>query len=212
MSSDQKIQSGQVRSIQVSNPHDASALADWQKFYNEVFGLKEDFSSLTVPAHRNGFDRLIVVAEGLSVEGAYQKCNKLYIGCKKYTDRSLDETIPTNDRVPTATYAVWIRDRVEADQELKNRSANQLKQAGVNCITLSEHLLHELNHFWATGKHLNIENRTLCAGSRSSEGNVPLVCWWGWLSICWAHPDFADPGNPHPRYAHSEVLAREVVI
>ena len=76
-------------------------------------------------------------------------------------------------------YAIWVRDRVEADEELKNKSADDLKASGTNCIILEERLMLEFFYYWKNKSHLDIQNVTLCAGSRYSDGGVPCVSWYG---------------------------------
>lgn len=178
----------------VETPDVSVLLADWQNFYREEFGIEVDFSNLQIPEKRAGFDRLIVVAQGITAQRVYDKCSELF-GTWKYTDRNLDEAVPTNDRTAEAgAYAIWVRDRVEADQELKNMSANTLKKKGTSGITLTERLLYELKYYKETGKHLDIENLTLCSGSRRGGGSVPRVYWhsdYSWLRVRWADPDCA---------------------
>lgn len=65
----------------------------------------------------------------------------------------------------------------EADEDLKNKSANDLEKEGIPGITLRERLLYELAYFNKTGQHLDVKNVTLCAGSRDSGGRVPRVRW-----------------------------------
>lgn len=163
-------------------------LTNWQNFYVDVFGLNPDFSNLRIPEKREGFDRLIVIAQGMTPNKLYAKCVELFPSWR-YTD-NLDLII--SDRKADHDYAIWVRDRVEADEELKNKSANTLKEDGVVAITLEERLLYELKFFEETGKHLDISNWTLCAGSRDPNGNVPSVCWssvYGNLYVDWCSPD-----------------------
>jgi hypothetical protein len=121
----------------------------------------------------------------------YDKCKELF-GAWKYTNNSLDQAVPTNDRdTKNGHYAIWVRDRVEADEELKNKSANDLKEASTPGNTLLERLLLELKYFKETGKHLDIENWTLCSGSRDSDGCVPGVGWYGdEMRVGWYYPGF----------------------
>jgi len=152
-------------------------LADWKKLYKEVFGIDVDFSNLHVPEYQKGFDRLIVVAQGMKPQMLYDKCAKLFT-CWKWTDKGFDEVMEESDRTAElGHYAVWFRDRVEADEELKYKSANMLKEEGIPGITLEERFLYELKYFKETGNHLDIKNVTYCSGSRYSDGNVPLVDW-----------------------------------
>lgn len=177
-------------------------LADWVTFYREVFGEEVDFSGLKVPERRQGFDRLIVVARGMSPERVFQKCHE-HFRCWKYTNQSLDEIVfdvggveQKYRRSDHETHAVWVHDRVEADQELKNRSANNLAAAAIPGITLEARELYELKYFKETGegKHLDIRSVTLCTGSRDVNGSVPRVHWCGYddkVYVSWYSPSSA---------------------
>jgi len=178
-------------------------VADWQKFYHDLFGLEVDFSGLTIPGKKRGFDRLIVVAQGMTPQRLYDKCQELF-PCWKWTDQSLDEIVQSERTSKDGPYAVWFRDTVEADEDLRNLSANALKKQGIPGITLEERLLMELKYFKETGKHLDIVNWTLCAGSRDSDGDVPRVRW---------HPDgreFCVSGD-HPGDSTARLRSRRAV-
>ena len=154
----------------------AQYLKNWADFYCKFFGIVPDFSGLKLPEGKLGFDRLIVVAKGLTLNQVYDVCVKDF-PCWRYAD-DLDKAISHNDRSSSnSAYAIWIRNRVEADEELKNLSADQLKEQGIPGITLLEHLLYELKYWDETRKHLDVQNWTLCAGSRGSDGTVPRVDW-----------------------------------
>ena len=168
----------QVRKIfSATNPY-AELLADWQVFYRDVFGIEADFSNLTIPTKQAGFDRLLVLAQGMTPQRLYDKCKELFPSWK-YTDDDLDKIVTSDRTAKDGAYAIWIRDRVEADEELKNLSANQLKQQNISGITLEEREIYELKFFKETGKHLDIQNWTLCSGSRCSDGYVPGAGWDG---------------------------------
>jgi len=52
----------------------------------------------------------------------------------------------------------------------------------------------ELEYFKKTGEHLDIENMTLCAGSRYTDGCVPHVYWYPdfrELRVYWCRPGVA---------------------
>ena len=153
-----------------------SLIKDWQDFYKEVFGIEVDFSQLHIPKHQEGFDRLIVVAQGMTPRKLYDKCSEMF-PCWKGIDGDLDKVITSGRTAKNGPYAVWVRDCQEADEELKNLSANKLKQMKIPAITFEERLLFELKFFKETGKHLDLENWTLCAGSRYGDGHVPSVIW-----------------------------------
>lgn len=177
-------------------------LDSWAEFYVEAFGIELDITSLKIPERREGFDRLLVIAQGITCEQVCQKC-KLSFGAYKYTDSDLDSAVPTNDRTnKNGAYAIWVRERPEADQEWQNHSADQLKEAGIKGITLLERLIYELKYFKETGKHLDINNVTLCSGSRSSRGVVPSVDWHVVrLFVHWCYPV----------YRYDSLRTREVV-
>ena len=91
----------------------------------------------------------------------------------------MDEAIPVNDRMADKTYAVAFRDRPEADEEFKNLSANDLKARNHRGITALETIVDEIGFYKKTGGHRDIQNVTLCSGSRSSDGSVPWSYWNG---------------------------------
>ncbi len=160
-----------------------SQLRSWRKFYQKYFGIQLVINEIKVPAGKEGFGWLIVLAKGLSNEKIFAKLAENFT-CWKYAD-DLDKI--TSVRVNTATYAIWVRDRVEADEELKNQSADDLEAGNVNCITLPERMVLEL-YYWANHnhEHLDVQNITRCAGSRRSGGRVPCVYWDdGRLKVSW---------------------------
>jgi hypothetical protein len=166
-------------------------IESWEKFYKEIFNIKKDFSNLKIPEQKEGFDWLIIVAEGMTPNRIFSKIKEL-MSARKYAD-NLD--IIQSVRKADYDYAIIVRDRVEADEELKNKSANQLQVENINSITLEERLLLEIKYFKETGKHLDINNYTLCAGSRHPDGGVPRVSWcggYGRLEVRWYSASGAD--------------------
>lgn len=185
---------------------DEEWLDEMTRFYKEVFGLECDFSQLRVPVSRKRFSWLLVVDERVSTEAAYQKCKEQFNCWRKYDDESLDEAVPVNDRDQfKGTYALRLRGAVEADEVYCNKSANELKAAGINGTTLRERLILELWYFWKTGNHLDVQNTTRCDGSRyDDEYFVPSVHWHPGLSrlqVDWFYP----------HYRHDALSVREVV-
>jgi len=115
-------------------------------------------------------------------------CEKLFpVYC--YNRKSVDKEFP----LPKKATLRWFKANIEADEEHKNKSADGLEKEGIKGITLRERLLLELNYYSFTGKHLDIDNITLCAGSRYSVGGVPDVDWdGGGLQVDWYYSDDAD--------------------
>jgi len=175
-------------------------VADWESFLYKYFEMKLNLFGLAVPDYKEGFDRVIVVPHGLMINRAVEVCRRKF---SVYTYRDdMDGNVTVNDRMPTSLYAIRIRDRVEADEELKNLSAEDLVTRDIAGITLLERLIFELKYYEETGKHLDLHNWTLCSGSRHYDGYVPLVGWHGGkLGVDWYRP----------RDAYSGLRAREVV-
>lgn len=174
----------------------STLLANWQEFYCDVFRLKVDFSGVAIPTKKKGFDRLIVVAQGMTPQRLYDKCAELF-SCWKWPNDDLDKIVQSERTAKDSAYAVWFRDTVEADEDLKNLSPNDLAKKSIPGITLEERFLYELKYFKETGNHLDIENWTLCTGSRGPGGGVPAVRWGPLvrkLEVLWCGPGYSDPG------------------
>ena len=163
---------------------------EWENFYQRVLGITVDLSGVKVPAHKStsDFSRIVMVPQGLTLNQSYQACKKRF-PCWSYCGDDLDKAVPVNDRITDKSYAIRIRDRQEADEELKNLSANQLKEKHIQGIILLERFLFELKYHDETGQHLDFQNVTLCNGSRYSDGGVPRVVWdGGGLGVSWCSP------------------------
>lgn len=135
------------------------------------------------------------VLKGVTCNKEVAALRKLGVTMSLFT-KDLDASITVNDRDPnkTGSYVVSFAANVEADENLRNLSANQLAEQGVKGITLLERLILELAYFLTTGKHLDQINITLCSGSRRSDGGVPLVHWRvddRLLCVFWSYPDLA---------------------
>jgi hypothetical protein len=151
---------------------------DWEKHLPEVYGRKVDLSGIALPPLRQGFGWGVVRLPELSAQEMFEtltKRFKTYKWCANI-DASLN---PEKEARTTANgpYVPWFRDRVEADEELKNLSANDLVERGTNCITEPERIALEGWFHWKTGGHLDLKNVTLSAGSRWSDGRVPNAFW-----------------------------------
>lgn len=166
-----------LRQMLMPTPNIKTCVQEWVEFYGKFFrDLPIDFFDIQIPDHRPGFNQLIVVPKGLALNLVYLVCSDLF-SCQCWT-LDLDNIVTTNDRSPAdGTYAIWIRDRVEADNELAGLSATGLRVGGIPGITLLERLLLELKCFRLAGKHLDTKSITLCSGSRLLGRYVPSVCW-----------------------------------
>lgn len=169
-------------------PESQDELAKQARFWREVFGIELDLADITVPKKRNGFNWLIVIPEGMTPSRVFDNCAKEF-RCERYGVDLDAATKDRNDREATKTYAVRFCDRVEADEELKNLSADDLKKTKIPGNTLLERLILGRWYFWKFRKHLDIDNITLCSGSRDGGGDVPRVSWCdGEMCVYWFHP------------------------
>jgi hypothetical protein len=154
-------------------------VAEWESFYRRLFGKEYDFSSIIISEKPNvGRWRLLIIVD-LTLEQLYAKCKELFQGkCWRWTDDNLDKKVVWNERdAKNGAYAIWVKDEVEADENLKNNSTNDIKAKDIMTETLAERLIHELKFFDETGGHLDINNWTLCSGSRYVDDLVPCVRW-----------------------------------
>jgi hypothetical protein len=150
--------------------------ANWYTLYKKHFGidLELDAVGAQIPERQEGFDRLIVVAKGITIDNVYGVCAKLF-SCRRYADE-LDARLVKDDRDPVlGSYAVWVRDMSEADEGTRRFSANDLAEQKFAGITLLERLLLELVCFEESEGHLDLKFRTLCSGSRFAGDAVPTV-------------------------------------
>lgn len=146
---------------------------DWKATYKEL--------GITGPAaliKREDEFWYMPVTEEVTCELVVKTLRRLGITCDLYTEK-LDKDVKENDRQPkSGAYTVKVRRRIEADEEFKSLSANDLKERGHSGITLLEQLLLFLGYYVTTKQYLDVDNWTLCAGSRYSDGSVPSVDWY----------------------------------
>ncbi len=177
-------------------------LVRWESVYEKLFGHKPNLSQIVVPAKPEGQGpmRLIVILRGIieltgnhPLQGTMDAL-KEHFPCWQYTN-NLDESIVRNDRDPqNGSYAVWVKDVREADDENANKSANDLSKENRQSITVLERMLLEADYFFEHGEHMDQQNLTLCAGSRDYGGDVPGACWnVGKFKFFWCYPTFRYP-------------------
>lgn len=170
----------------------AELIRSWEKHLKKFYGIKFLFSEVKIPDVREGFNWTVPCPAGLRENQIYDVLSK-YFPCWRYVD-DLDKAIVWNERSYDKNYIIRIRDRVEADEELKNLSAEDIKKREIKTMILRERMLLEGWYYDETGKHLDIQNITLCAGSRASDGRVPSADWdGGRFEVSWCYPRDADP-------------------
>ena len=141
---------------------------DWAKVY-KTLGMEFKPGDLAVSADPNHWDAYVM--KGVTPNKVVAAFRELGVDVYTYVD-DLDAGVPTNDRDPkNGSYRVRFKKTVEADPELAGKSAEMLEAESISGMLL------EFGYFLATGEHLDVENVTLCSGSRSSGGSVPRVDW-----------------------------------
>lgn len=154
------------------------ALADWEKYYRKIHGLKVDFSGIKIPEAEDNFSWLICRPEKFFAERAFSGGKQLYPRWK-YTDKSLDDVLNMSfgRDGKVESYIVRVRPNWEADEDLKNLSVNQIAESKTNTLCLTERLLLGDFLYWKHHGHLDVDTVTPCSGSRYSDGFVPSVDW-----------------------------------
>jgi len=151
-------------------------LLDWQRFFQEVRGVKvslKHLRSIAIPQAKDEFSWLVIMLKDMTANQIYNSMSQR-MKCGKYFD-NLDAG--NHDRISDHDYIIRVRPRVEADEEFKNFSANQIAQVGIKGMTTAERLQLEDFYHWKTRGYLDKENMTLCTGSRVPGGFVPDVNW-----------------------------------
>ena len=55
-----------------------SDMMQWQRFYQKVFGMKLNFSEIVLPVKQAGFNWLVIMAEGLTPNRLFDKCQERF--------------------------------------------------------------------------------------------------------------------------------------
>jgi len=148
-----------------------------EQIYKELKAVRKDIGRLLTPEKINpattsaippDFTRKLVMKKEYTLDYLWEEANKLFPCWKSdYIDFSKIKSDRSGD------YVLYCRDRLEADEELKHMSADDIKEKEIETMTLSERILLEIEYFKETGNHLDIHSWTLCAGSRDSDSYVP---------------------------------------
>lgn len=151
-----------------------------RKFYKSFFGFDCPKLELLVPKVEPGFNWILpifAIDSACPIEATYQALAKNF-KCRRSVNVILEEVVTRHVRDPRQKpYIIRLRDREEADEELKNLSADDLDNRLIKGNTLLESMILEGWYFVETGKHLNLQNANMCTASRSRRGYVPYVRW-----------------------------------
>jgi hypothetical protein len=160
----------------ITIPNDLAAQAE--VFFKVEYGIKTDFSGLIIPAPPIGRTALFLAMHekvSSSPEFLFQSDKKAYGGkAWKYTDRSLDEAVPTHQL--TGTFGVWVAEAQQAPDGCVggiNLSTKAVDELDWITETLPMRQVHGRKFFREHGEHLDTKVVTLCPGSRIDDGFVP---------------------------------------
>ncbi|MBI5221936.1 MAG: hypothetical protein HY980_00335 [Candidatus Magasanikbacteria bacterium] len=165
-----------------------------ERYYREVFGRQVNLLPVLKAAtdtdkHAEFCWPTFMMPE-VAFNRIWSECRNHYPASSYYGD-DLERAVRDHQRTTAnGPYMARFRARVEADEENKNLSANELAKQGGKYITLPERLMLGDFIWWLTGGfHLDLLNWTLCAGSRGRGGYVPCVRWDGsGLRVNYYHP------------------------
>jgi hypothetical protein len=155
---------------------------EWEEFYFDYLRLKVNFSDVIIPVDSGGFKRVLFIPKGLKIVQLIKAeiitiCSPHNYLLNETPDiEKLDEEITENIRTSDETYAIRLRNRPNSDWELKDLSADDLKNQSISCVTLLEQLVNNLKRHQENGELLDYRMHALCADSRRYDGNVPTVC------------------------------------
>lgn len=155
----------------------AVQLSEWGAFFESI-DCKCDLSAITIPQYQPGLDRLIIMPSAMTLNRIVEIMRaKFDVWIHAEFGDDIDTAVPHNTRANGRTYAIWVRDQVESDEEFRNTSAIDLEARDVPVMTLLERLLYGMFRFHQQRDHLDVIGGTLCAGSRTLSGKVPCVEW-----------------------------------
>jgi len=134
-----QVQSGRIDKERMQAILQSGVRSEWEDFYRRVLGIGVDLSHLALPAPKQGFNKVLIIARGLRLSRLIHACEERFpVRC--YWN-NLDSAISRNERdSASGSYAIRVRDRVEADEELKNLSAETIAERRIATETALEHV------------------------------------------------------------------------
>ena len=158
--------SSQKKVSRNSSPDESRLIEEWEKFYKEI-GIQADFSDLEIPAKKDGFDRLIIIARGIIANILCAILQSFVLVNKQITDLDVVKSV----RKPDKNYAIWVKDNVESDEKMRNKYPADIVKAGINGITVIEYLLMTLKFLKENGRNIDVQCGTFCTGSSINIGS-----------------------------------------
>ncbi|MBP9749870.1 MAG: hypothetical protein KBD21_04015 [Candidatus Pacebacteria bacterium] len=177
-------------------------IRDWETFYAKVFKIKVDISKIPLPPEQVGFEQLVFLVPGLTLEKVCTAIEKRHGVVRAWVSNGSQPPQTYDERtLGNAPYAIRMRGDANPDEKLRRVSGEQIKNDSIRTVTLLEYLLFGLK----VRKYHELDSvgGTLCSGSRFQDGTIPVVNFEGnGVGI-----DFMHAGNPQ-----NSVRAREVLV
>lgn len=165
-------------------------VAEWDEFYKKYFGIDIFESPILMSPKKEGLDRLLIRAKGLTpakvaaVVSKYIPLDYEHLIPAKETwlkvmlhgakepvgGYTLDDSDIISDERPAESYGWWVQDQTGgADTDLVGQSAHDLKNkiiySDYSFTTLMEEFLLMLKYFSEGKKYLEHTSAILCCGS-----------------------------------------------
>lgn len=145
----------------------------WVNFYRERMGITLDPDEIKYfPRWFGGAigEMLIIVASGVTYKQVIAECRKRF-NLELSIDEDLDSVLSDDRDSRGGSYAIFVRDDIQADDEFKGMSALTLIAKGHKGITLLERLLLEIIVYEFSQSRWHVDGcgfgtETLCVGSR----------------------------------------------
>lgn len=164
------------RTIRSATTDPKKIISFWESIYKRYLGKIVDFSKISLPEFYDAEKHFVViVAKDTTAREIVHGMEKHFeVGYHSNTDGG------PNKREPKEDYVILFSKNEAPDKEYTGKQwyGQTLDKNNINCITLLERLLLELLYFDSTGKHLDTETQTVCAGSRCVHPyQTPVVYW-----------------------------------
>ena len=181
-----------------SRTEHAEEIERWHITFEKLFGKVADFSDIVIPAKPEGLGpmRLVIVPTEIAAWTILRPLQGTMDALKKHFP-TWQYAVDLEDMFPGYhlnlngdSYAFWVQDIQEAREATAVEGGVVLAHKDINLL---ERMLLEADYFFEHGKHLDMENVTLCAASRDHEGMIPNADWFGEkFCVTWSSPSSCD--------------------
>ena len=181
-------------------------LKEWTSFYSSVLDVhfdRERLKGFLLPRPRLDYEAVMLIPKELTLGEVFDACIEYFPIHTQYKD--LNEQVINNERESQFAYAIRFSEGQEPpDKEARLLSPVKLRENHRLSMTLLERLIYGLKFFIDTGNHLDVENITVCAGSRDNCDQVPYIYTYKQESV---HIKIASPYE-----TDTNVYARQVFL